>query len=317
MTPFSRSGWPKLIAVFFLFLSLLNIAVSSPLPGNHGNKDLAARGYTPPPLKPNISIDRYQKFLKKYFPATNTYLFYSGGAGDQVKNFIKANPEYHWFNDMFNTPQGDEDTQKHPWWKAFDADVDEDDADAASMAMAMTVSGDVLVFGAAEYMTAGQSSFFKTKEIEKLQEGMRTGRVKSINHMAKDATKATQIMAKEDVNGKFTWQPGYKEGDKNASSFYGQCKRALGSKCDAPTIRAKPKPAKGNCKRAGTTNGAACQLEKPTPATPKKPTPTPKKSAPKKSTPNTAPKKAPKKAPKTAPKAAPKAAPKKAAPKSQ
>jgi hypothetical protein len=302
MTPLSRSGWPKLIGIFFLFLSLLNIAVSSPLPGNHGNKDLAGRGRTPPPLKDNISIDRYEAFLKKYFPATNTYLFYSGGAKDQVKNFIKANPKYHWFDDMFNTPEGDEDTQKHPWWKAFDVSVDEDDADAASIAMASTVSGDVLVFGAAEYLTAGQGSFFTTKEIKKLHDGMREGRVKSINHMAKDATKATQIMAKEDANGKFTWQPGYKEGDKNASSFYGQCKRALGSKCDAPKIRAKSKSAKGNCKRAGTTKGAACQLEKPTPTptTPKKPTPTPKKSVPKKSTP----KKAPKTAPKTVPKKA-------------
>jgi hypothetical protein len=301
MTSLSRFGWPKLIGIFFLFLSLLNIAVSSPLPGKHGNKDLAARGWTSQPLKPNISIDRYQTFLKKYFPATNTYLFYSGGAGDQVKNFIKANPEYHWFDDMFNTPIDDK-TKKHPWWKAFDDEVDEDDADAASMAMALTVTGDVLVFGAVEYLTAGASSFFATKEIEELQNGMRAGRVKSINHMAKDATKATQIMAKEDANGKFTWQAGYKQGDKNASSFYGQCKRALGSKCDAPKIRAKSKSAKGNCKRAGTTKGAACQLEKPTPTptTPKKPTPTPKKSVPKKSTP----KKAPKTAPKTVPKKA-------------
>jgi hypothetical protein len=311
MMSLSRFGWPKLIGIFFLFVSLLNIAASSPLPENHVNKDLTARAG--PSIPKHISKARYEAYLKKYFPATNRYMLYSGGAQDQVEKFIKANPNYHWFGDLFNVPDGDHKTMTHPWWKAFDHKTEEDDGEAASIALASTTSGDVLVFGAIEYATAGKDSFFKTKEIDRLHDGMREGRIKSINHMARDATKASQIMAKEDANGKFTWQPGYKEGDKNASSFYGQCKRALGSKCDAPTIRAKPKPAKGNCKRAGTTNGAACQLEKPTPTTPKKPTPTPKKSAPKKSTPKTA----PKKAPKTAPKTAPKAAPKKAAPKSQ
>jgi hypothetical protein len=315
MTPLSRFGWPKLIGIFFLFLSLLNIAASSPLPEINVNKGLTARAG--PSTPKHISEARYIAYLKKYFPATNRYMLYSGGAQDQVEKFIKANPNYHWFGDLFNVPNGDHETMTHPWWTAFDHKTEEDDGEAASTALAMTASGDILVFGAIEYKTVGASSFFATKEIEELRKGMRTGRVKSINHMAKDATKATQIMAKEDANGKFTWQPGYKEGDKNASSFYGQCKRALGSRCDAPKIRAKSNSAKGNCKRAGTTKGAACQLEKPTPTTPKKPTPTPKKSAPKKSTPKTAPKKAPKKAPKTAPKTAPKAAPKKAAPKSQ
>lgn len=263
----SRFGWPSLIAIFFLFLSLLNIATSLPLPDDNIDKNLVARTEIP------ISQARYEAYLKKYFPATNTYLFYSGGAKTQVKNFIAKNPKYLYYDDIFNVPESDYTTKKHPWWKAFDQDKDMDDGEASSMALAEVVTGDVLVFGAIEYMTVGAASFFTTKEIDTLEEGMRSGRIKSINHMAKDATKPSQIMAKADANGKFTWQPGYKEGMKNASGPYGVCKRALGGGCDAPKIKPKPKR---KCKRTGTSNGA-CAMPTPSATKPKaSPTPTPK-----------------------------------------
>jgi len=247
MTPPSRFGWASLTAIFVLFLSLLNIAVASPLLDDHVNKTLAARAKT------YITQKTYESYLKKYFPATDRYLFYSGGAKDQVKAFQAKNPGYYYYDDLFTALP--EDTS-HPWNKEFSDETHEDDGDASSRAIASIAKGQILVFGAIEYKTKGEISFFTKQEIDELHEGLKTGRITSINHMAKGATSPSQVMAKEDHNGVFTWQNGYKAGDKNASGVYGQCKRGLAG-CDAP--KPNPKSNSGTTKEdvlAATIKGA-------------------------------------------------------------
>ncbi|KAF2679564.1 hypothetical protein K458DRAFT_114860 [Lentithecium fluviatile CBS 122367] len=207
MAPLSRFGWPSLAAFFLLFLSLLNIATSSPLPDDHVKKTLVARDQT------SITQERYEAYLMEYFPDTGHYLFYSGGSEKQIEAFKAKNSGYYYYDDLFNAHDGN-----HPWYKAFNEATDEDDGEASSKAMASTASGEVLVFGAIEYKTEGKNSFFTRQEIDILHEGVKTGRINSINHMAKGATDPSQVMAKEDANGVFTWQNGHKEGDKNAGA---------------------------------------------------------------------------------------------------
>jgi hypothetical protein len=191
-----------------------------------------------------ITKERYEEYLKKYFPATDKYLFYSGNSPDQVKAFMDSNSGYNWYDTVFSAPEGDLD---HPWYQFFDEDTEMDDAEASSSALASLASGDVLVFGAIEYKTKGSKTFFTQHEIGPLHEGLQSGRIKSLNHMAKDATStdASKIMAKEDADGNFAWQNGYHEGDKNASGDYGNCeesaKRDL-AECDAPKPNPKDRP---------------------------------------------------------------------------
>ena len=104
--------------------------------------------------------------------------------------------------------------ENHPWYEVLNEETDLDDCEASSLALASTTSGQVLVFGAIEYKTAGAVSFFTQQEIDSFQEGVRIGRIEFINHMAKGATSPSQVMIKEDANGVFTWQKGYKEGKK-------------------------------------------------------------------------------------------------------
>jgi hypothetical protein len=82
--------------------------------------------------------------------------------------------------------------------------------------------------------------------------------------MVKGATSRSQVLAKEEAKGVLTWQKGHKEGEKNASDPYGQCKRGLGG-CDAPKLKPKSKlisnsGACGKGKRAGASKGA-CPIE--------------------------------------------------------
>ncbi|KAF2675726.1 hypothetical protein K458DRAFT_323889 [Lentithecium fluviatile CBS 122367] len=204
MAPPSRFGWPSLAAFFLLFLSLLNIATAAPLPDDHVKKTLVAR-------KTSITQERYEAYLTQYFPDTGHYLFYTGGSERQVEAFKAKNSGYYYYDDLFNAHNDD-----HPWYEAFNEDNDEDDGEASSKAMAAKASGEVLVFGGIEYK--GQNSFFTRQEIDILHKGIQDGRINSINHMAKGATDPSQVMAKEDANGVFTWQDGYKEGDKNAGN---------------------------------------------------------------------------------------------------
>ncbi|KAH8585524.1 hypothetical protein B0O99DRAFT_679345 [Bisporella sp. PMI_857] len=124
------SARPSLAAIFLLFLSLLNIATASPLPDDHVNKTLVARTQT------LITEKRYEAYLKKYFPATDHYLFYSGGAEDQVKAFKAKNPSYYYYDDLFNAYN-----ENHLWYKAYNEETDLDDGEASSKALALTASG--------------------------------------------------------------------------------------------------------------------------------------------------------------------------------
>jgi hypothetical protein len=155
MAPPSRFSWSSLTTIFLLFLSLLNIATASPLPDDHVNKILSARDLT------SITEKRYEAYLKKYFPKTDHYLFYSGGAESQVKAFKAKKPGYYYYDDLFNAYDTD-----HPWYKSFNEETDEDNDKASSIALASTASGQVLVFGAIEYKTAGSMSFFTLQKSE-------------------------------------------------------------------------------------------------------------------------------------------------------
>jgi hypothetical protein len=235
MAASSRFGCSSLIAVFLLLLSLSNIVISSPLPDidKHIEKSLAIRDPT------SITKERYEAYLKKYFPppATDRYIFYSGWSEDQVTAFLAKNPSYYWYSSIFNAY-----TPDHPWYQFFDEERDLDNGESSSQALASLASGQVLVFGAIEHKTEGASSFFTQKEIGLLQAGIRSGRITSINHMVKGATSASQVMATEDADGKFTWKDGHKDGDKNASRKYGVCTEG-GTDCDAPQPNPKkPKP---------------------------------------------------------------------------
>ena len=202
----SRFGWPSLAAFFLLFLSLLNFATASPLPDDRAKKTLVVR-------KESISQERYEAYLEEYFPDTGHYIFYSGKSEEQVKAFKEKNSGYFYYTDLFTA--NDED---HPWYKAFNEDNDEDNGESSSKAMASKASGNVLVFGAIEYKTEGEDSFFTRQEIGRLHDGLSDGRVSSINHMIKGATDPSQVMATENANGDFSWQNGFKEGDKNAGA---------------------------------------------------------------------------------------------------
>lgn len=231
MAATSRFGQLSLTAIFLVFLSFFNIATASPLPNDEFDEALVPRN-----LKP-ITEARYIEYLKKYFPKTDHYILYTGGSEDQVKAFMKANSGYNYYDTLFNAYDS-----KHPWYKAFDEKKDLDDGDASSVALAKTLSGNVLVFGGIEYKTKGQGSFFTTKEVPELHKGLKDGRIKSINHMIKGATKTSEVLAKEDKDGKFTWEQGHTESETNASAGCAK-KRASGGCYDAPKPNKKdPKP---------------------------------------------------------------------------
>ncbi|KAF2749054.1 hypothetical protein M011DRAFT_466168 [Sporormia fimetaria CBS 119925] len=232
MAPSSRYGSLSLMGIFLLFLSFFNIAVSSPLPGG---KQLAERA------QENISEERYLAYCEQYFPDTSKYLFYSGRSEAQVRAFIAENPGYVWYDSIFNT-NGD---LNHPWYQAFDEAVDLDDAEASSQVMAKLASGDVKVFGAIEWKTLGQTSFFATEEIGNLRNGLEDGRVTSINHMVKDTTDPNAVIATDDGDGGLTYKDGHSAGETNASGTYGDCSgsaRKRQETCDRPELKPKEAP---------------------------------------------------------------------------
>jgi len=155
-------------------------------------------------------------------------MFYSGQSDSQIQAFREKNPTYYWYDPIFNAY-----TLDHPWYMFFDKNKDLDNAETSSEALASKATGDVLVFGAVEWKTKGPNSFFARHEIDNLQKRLREGKIKSIVHMQKDATKLTQVMATEDADGKLTWKDGFKEGDSNASGTFDVC-ASDGTGCDAP-----------------------------------------------------------------------------------
>ena len=198
--------------VSLLLLSILNIAVASPLPQNGvSEKSLTARvvkGST-------ITVGEYVAYLQHYYPKTDQYIQYSGYSEPQVLAFQKENPGYYYYDDFFNA----ENPNSH-WYEAFGADMRMDDAEASGKAISLVATDKMTVFGAADWKTKGAESFYATTEAETNLERLESGALKSINHMAKGATKLSQVMATEDAKG-LHYKPGYAEGTPNNSKPYG------------------------------------------------------------------------------------------------
>lgn len=157
-------------------------------------------------------------YLKKYYPNTDNYIEYNGNSESQVRAFQAQNPGYYYYEDFFNA-----DKSKHYYTDFPAKDNRMDDGEASGTAISKVATGKITVFGAAHWQTLGTNSFYATTEAKANQEGVRIKRLQSINHMVKGATKPTQILAKEDGEGKFTYQSGYTKDTTNAS---GVCKRA-------------------------------------------------------------------------------------------
>ncbi|KAJ4297788.1 hypothetical protein N0V90_005683 [Kalmusia sp. IMI 367209] len=303
-----RFGWPSLVASLLLLLSLFNFAVTSPLPDDHVNNTLVVRRGFKPDFKealPTITKPQYVTYLKKHYKKTDKYLFYSGGADKkQIPRFMRTNPGYFYYGNMITAPKWKDRSKpppNHPWYKEFDVDKVEDDGEDASMALATVATGTILVFGAIDYKNF-PNSFFSAQEIDILHEGLKTGRITAIHHMAKSARSKDDIIAIEDADGNIVFQPGM-EGTENASincdgtsadsdhtsdedpnnsghtsdedpnNSDHATKRALGKYgvCGPPKIPSKRSPQecdgkKGNEKRAvgSKKQSAACPLKKPT-----------------------------------------------------
>ena len=93
--------------------------------------------------------------------------------------------------------------------------------------------------------------------------------------MEKGATRASQVIATEDTNGKITYKTGYGPQSKNASGPDEKCERATGCKT---TPRLKPKQrSSALCKgkrAAGPNNACPLNPPKATPTSGKTPVPT-------------------------------------------
>jgi hypothetical protein len=95
-------------------------------------------------------------------------------------------------------------TTTHGPWYAFDYKKDLDNGETSSQALTAKTTGDVLVSGAVEWKKKSPVSFFARHEIGTLHDRLKNGRIKSINHMKKDAIEPSQIMATGDKDGKLT-----------------------------------------------------------------------------------------------------------------
>ena len=210
-----RHGRLNLTAVLLLFLSLLNIATAAPLLNENVDKTLAAR-YRPDFEEDNrtpITKEQYMDYLKEYFPATDKYMEYTGFSGPQIKAFKEANPDYLFYDDFY----GADGKPDHPYYKAFDPETQMDDGEASSEAIS-EVATSLLVFGGIEYQTeAAKKSFYRTNEADINLRRLGAGELKAINHMVKDATSPTKVLATENAAGQFTFSDGYAADTTNAS----------------------------------------------------------------------------------------------------
>nr|OQO18116.1 hypothetical protein B0A51_14386 [Rachicladosporium sp. CCFEE 5018] len=188
MSPLKRSGsgW-QLVALIFSLLAILNIAFAAPLQHNETNAIvLNTRTDAPIPLIP-ITEEEYIAYLKQYYPDTDKYIFYTNGALEQVHSFQLRNPGYFYYDNFFNS-------------RAYFAHK----KGATS-----------------KYKEQTKDTFYKTKELEVLQEGLSMPspgdpRLHTINHMVKDATDPSQILATEDAKGVFTYRADFGPEDDNA-----------------------------------------------------------------------------------------------------
>lgn len=255
-----RLCFPALFSLFLL--SILNIAIATPLPQNDvAVKSLATRGSPPPifpdePSGPQITLEEYVAYLRKYYPDTDKYIEYSGNSENQVKAFKAKNPGYYYYEDFFNA-----ETSKH-YYTAFPKKEDRmDDGEASGTAISIVATKQITVFGAADYQTLGPNSFYTKTEVKTNKAALKSGRLQSINHMAKDATHPSQIMAKEDANGKLTYQPSYKARTPNNSGSFGTCKRSASAICDAPSL-SKSQSSKKTSKTTAKTSKTSTKAPK-------------------------------------------------------
>lgn len=204
----------------FLLLSILNSAVGSPLSQNDvGEKSLTARAV----YGSTITLEEYVAYLKKYYPKTDQYIEYSGHSEPQVKAFQAKNPGYYAYDDFFKSSN----PNSH-WDDAFEADARGDDGEVSGTAISMVATDKITVFGAAQWKTEGPNSFYATTEAKENLRRLASGDIKSINHMAKDATEPSQIMATEDAEG-LHYNAGYAEGTTNNSD-----QPCVTPECDTP-----------------------------------------------------------------------------------
>lgn len=228
------------LTTLLIILSILSFAYSAPLPPKDLDTGLlATRGST-------ITEEEYVAYLKKYFPETDRYLLFTGNSLDQLKAFQAKNPGYYGYEDFFNA------RKVKPFRDTFPGR--EDDGEASSRAVAVVATKQVLVFGGIEYQNF-PNSMYTDVEDKALKEGMQDGRLKTINHMAKDATSPTQILAKEDAGGRFTYQPGYSPGTPNHSIH--NCERAAGVPCGSG---GPEKPNSGSTSDSGGLYGPPAQV---------------------------------------------------------
>lgn len=235
-------GRLRLTTLLLLLISFLNFAVAAPLPRGKDDADTSnvnKRASEAEP-GPTITLQEYKDYLNKYYPLTNQYILYSGGSADQVHAFQAENPGYYYYEDFFNAYKSEH------YFTAFAEDEWRmDDGDASSQAIAETAREKIWVFGAAEYKSY-PGTFYTSKEAPAILDAVKNGDLSNINHMAKDATSTSDILATEDGDGKFTYQGSYQEGTPNASGVP-----------DAPDDPLTDSESDEKCKQ---TSGATCGL---------------------------------------------------------
>jgi len=228
-----------LSALIVLLLAFLNITSAAPITrkredGEHYYGD-------------QITQAEYAAYLRQYYPETDKYLLYSGGAEGQLEAFKNANPGYYYYKDFFDAGASAHYATAFPPQEIANPDPTKtgtvtawrmDDGDASSRAIAETVRGKITVFGAAQWQTLFDDSFYATDEAPLLKTSMENGDLKAINHMEKGATSPDQIMATENAKGEYTYQNGF--ADKSVNNDYGKTCKRDGISCGASSSNTKP-----------------------------------------------------------------------------
>lgn len=109
-----------------------------------------------------ITHEEYVDYLKKYYPETEKYLFYSGGSKQQLLDFKAVNSGYCFYDDFFNATQSEHYKDAFPLKPNPVASKDElwrqNNGDWSSMAIGEVATKDIRVFGAAHHQRIIPSS---------------------------------------------------------------------------------------------------------------------------------------------------------------
>jgi hypothetical protein len=184
-----------------------------------------------------LTLDDYTAYLKKYYPATDHYLLYTGESEPQAVNFQNLNSGYYRYADFYDITVSEHFLEQ--WPKDANGCYRPEDAEAASVAIATVATTDILVFGGVEYQTKGPNSFYTTKEVPVLRTNINSGQLNKITHMIRDATSPTDVLATENANGDITFADGHSNTETNASGSFGDCSTTLDPPtCDIETTNA-------------------------------------------------------------------------------